>query len=63
MQDNIIRIRHVCELTGLSRSTILRKEAAGLFPPRAAVLPVGVAGWLERDVREWLKTRSTKWDV
>lgn len=54
-----IGIRRVCEISGFSKSTVLRKEAAGEFP--AAVIAEGnlkrwdwgeVLGWRQARIRE-----------
>ena len=51
--DRVLRIRQVCEITGLSRPTIYRSMALGEFPER---IPLGErsVGWLESEVRAWL---------
>ena len=53
--DRIIRMKELIAITGLCRSTILNWEKTGKFPPRATVLPVGTAGWLESDIQKWMR--------
>lgn len=43
-------------LGGVGRTTLWRWERDGLIPPRRRIGP-GVAGWLEREVDEWLRER------
>ena len=49
----ILRLPEVKNRTGLSRSTIYQRSAAGDFPPRIHLGPRAV-GWLESDVTRWL---------
>ena len=51
-----LRIRHVMQLTGLSRMTIYRLELAGRFPKRRQLSKNSVA-WLESDVEAWADSR------
>lgn len=54
MNNRILRFQEVIELTGLSRSTIQRKEQVGLFPKRKQ-LGLNSVGWLESDIQQWLE--------
>lgn len=54
MNNRILRFQEVIDLTGLSRSTIQRKEQAGLFPKRKQ-LGLNSVGWLESDIQQWLE--------
>lgn len=54
MNNKILRFQEVTELTGLSRSTIWRKERLGLFPKRKQ-LGLNSVGWLESDIQQWLE--------
>lgn len=51
-----LRIREVCELTGLSRTTLWRLERDGAFPVRVQLSPNSV-GWLAQEVADWLAKR------
>lgn len=53
----ILRLRQVCELTGLSASTIWRRERAGDFPRRLQ-LGANSVGWLEDEILEWIRSRE-----
>lgn len=53
VQDRILRIRAVLELTGLSRSTLYRKVQDGTFP-RQIKISERCSGWRERAVRDWM---------
>lgn len=51
-----LRIKQVADKTGLSRSTIYRLEAAGLFPRRVQ-LSQGAVAWHEAAVDDWMRER------
>ena len=51
-----MRLPEVLQVTGLSRSTIYRLEAQGLFPSRYAIGPKAV-GWLDKELFDWVKSR------
>lgn len=51
--DRIIRIQTVLDQTGLSRSTLYRKIAAGTFPQQVKISQ-RCAGWRQSTVTEWL---------
>jgi prophage regulatory protein len=54
--NNFISERTVCELTGLSRTTIWRLQREGSFPIRRALSP-GKVAWLESEVEQWIESR------
>lgn len=54
--DRIIRINEVIERTGLSRTTLWRREINGEFPKRVS-LGGSAVGWKDSEVNEWLNTR------
>ena len=51
--DRIVRIETVLDQTGLSRSTLYRKIAAGTFP-RQLKISDRCAGWRQSAVADWL---------
>mgnify|MGYP002813704002 CR=1 FL=1 len=51
-----LRLREVCGLTGLSRTTIWRLERAGTFPSRIRLSENSV-GWLAQEISNWLAAR------
>lgn len=53
----IIRLPEVLHLTGLSRTTLWRKEQGGDFPSRLR-LGVNSVGWLYADVAAWIASRA-----
>jgi prophage regulatory protein len=57
-QDSIkvLRLRQVCEVTGLCRSSIYQMEADLRFPKRVKIGARAV-GWLEREIHAWLAHR------
>ncbi len=55
----ILRIKDVSDYTGLSRTTIWRREKNNEFPKRVS-LGVGAVGWYAHEVEEWLDSRERK---
>lgn len=53
----IIRLKEVCHLVGLSRSSVLRLERRGDFPPKFN-LSVRSVGWYEADILAWVQARA-----
>ncbi len=51
-----LRLPEVMERTGLSRSTIYVRVAAGSFP-RPVALGGRAVGWIEAEVEEWVAER------
>jgi len=54
--ERALRLRQVCQLTGLGRSMIYQMQAEGRFPRRIK-LGERAVGWLESEVRDWLAGR------
>lgn len=54
--DRVLRVRQVCEQTGLCRAMIYNLEAAGRFPERIRLSPNAV-GWLQSEVTTWVHGR------
>ncbi|MDH1379323.1 AlpA family transcriptional regulator [Comamonas aquatica] len=55
-QERLLRIRDVCHLTGLGRSTVYLKVREGSFPPPVQLHGTCVA-WYQSQVRTWIATR------
>lgn len=55
--SKIIRSKKVCELTGLSKSTIYSMIAEGTFPKQVK-LGVRSVGWKLEEVQGWISSRS-----
>jgi prophage regulatory protein len=55
--DRVIRLKEVVAVTGLSATTIWRREQAGDFPRRRKISP-GAVGWLASEVQAWLNGRE-----
>ncbi|MGH1540666.1 MAG: helix-turn-helix transcriptional regulator [Arenicella sp.] len=55
--DKIIRDKEVQGMTGLSRTTIWRKEKKGEFPKRVPLGKVSV-GWKLSEVQNWIAQRQ-----
>ena len=56
--DKYLRIKQVCELTGLSRATIYALKKTGGFPEKTA-LGVRAVAWRESEIVGWMDTRTT----
>ena len=54
--ERLLRWRDIRDLTQVSRWTIQRWEAQGIFPRRVPIGPNSVA-WYESEVRGWLESR------
>ena len=54
----VLRVRAVCELLGVSRTTLWRWERAGQFVGRRQLGP-GVVGYIDDDVTTWLSGRPS----
>lgn len=55
----IINLNEVQKTTNLSRSTILRLESLGHFPPSLKLSPRRI-GWKKKDIINWIKEREIK---
>ena len=55
-QEQILRIEEVVKLTGISRTTIWRKEKTGDFPVRVPLTSCTV-GWRASEIEEWIRSR------
>lgn len=56
LNKKIMRISEVVELCGISRSSIYRLGAKGLFP-RQIKLSTNSSGWLASEVEAWLDSK------
>lgn len=56
-EDKYLRVKQVCERTGLSRPTIYNMMKAGTFPIKTALGERAVA-WLESEIVSWMETRK-----
>jgi prophage regulatory protein len=52
--DRILRLHTVLERTGLTRSTLYRKIAAGSFPRQIAI-SARCTGWRESAIETWIR--------
>ena len=55
-KNSLLRLPDVMELTGLSRSSVYRLEAAGDFPKRVRLSERATA-WREEELLEWVDSR------
>ena len=56
MEHQIIRLKDVITLTGLSRSTIYLRMVQGKFPKKIN-LGSRAVGWISSEVNEWIDER------
>ena len=56
VSDRLLKIDEVLTVTALSRATVYRLGAAGMFPKPRRVGPRAVR-WVEREVQEWIEAR------
>ncbi|MFM1816425.1 MAG: hypothetical protein RLZ98_3120 [Pseudomonadota bacterium] len=54
--DRLLTIREVVVVTGLSKSTLYRMQAEGLFP-RARKISKGRVAWRASDVENWIEEK------
>jgi len=54
---HILRLPHVCEITGLCRSMVYQLEAERRFPRRIKI-GIRAVGWLESEVQAWVAARA-----
>ena len=56
MNHRVLRLPQVLDRTGLTRSSLYRLHAAGVFPRRVQISERSV-GWVESEVEAWLAAR------
>ncbi len=56
MNNKILRLKQVVELTGTSKTTIYRWIKANQFPKPINLSHASV-GWLEADINEWVQSK------
>ena len=54
--SRLLRLKHVMELVGLSKTTIYSMQSAGTFP-RAVQLTEKSVAWKESEVSAWMASR------
>ena len=54
MEDRIVRLKEVAEITGLSNSTIRRRIKDGSFPAGFKLGP-RARGWRLSEIEEWMR--------
>jgi prophage regulatory protein len=52
----LLRVRQVCDRTGLSRSTVYELVAKGVFP-RPVRISARTVGWLEVEIEDFIRSR------
>ncbi|WP_078757939.1 helix-turn-helix transcriptional regulator [Novilysobacter spongiicola] len=60
--DRLIRLPAVVAMTGLSRSKIYRRVAAGSFPPQTRLGP-RTSAWCFHEVSAWINERIAERDA
>lgn len=57
MEERLLRLPEVIEMTGLSRSTIGRMEAEKKFPKRVKVSE-SIITWKLSEIQKWIKQQK-----
>jgi prophage regulatory protein len=57
MVQKILRLPHVKEVTGLSRSSIYLMMSKGAFP-KPILLNSRAVGWIETELTEWINQKT-----
>jgi prophage regulatory protein len=60
--DRLLRLRQVCDLTGLSRSEIYRRVSRRDLPCAISLGPKCTA-WSEREIQQWIADRISARDA
>lgn len=58
IEDRMIRIKELVNITALSRTTLWRLERASNFPSRKQ-LSLGAVGWSLLEVEAWMSSRNS----
>ena len=58
--QRFLRLKDVIRITSLSRSTIYRYVASGMFPKQIQIAPKIVV-WIESDVQKWMSEKIQKY--
>ncbi|MGJ0485196.1 MAG: helix-turn-helix transcriptional regulator [Methylomicrobium sp.] len=61
MSFKILRIKEVCQKTGLSRSTIYVLISQDLFPKSVGLASRRV-GWIESEIDDWIQQKKNDRD-
>ena len=56
MEQKILRLSQVKEITGLSRSTIYLRMSEGSFPKKID-LGARAIGWLSSEINQWIEEK------
>ena len=59
LNKRFYRLKDVIRITSLSRSTIYRYAASGIFPKQIEITP-SIVVWLESDIQKWMSEQSNK---
>lgn len=57
VEERMLKIKEVCQMVSLSRSTIWRLERAGNFPKHRYLSP-GRVGWKLTEIQNWIDDRQ-----
>jgi prophage regulatory protein len=63
MNQKILRINSVKEITGLSRSSIYLMIQRGEFPNNIRLNNFRAVGWLDSDIQQWISSRANSSSV
>jgi predicted DNA-binding transcriptional regulator AlpA len=58
-EDRLLPWKRIREITGLSRTTVWRRQKAGDFPAPVVISP-GRVGWRESEIAAWASSRRIR---
>jgi prophage regulatory protein len=62
--NTLIRMKHVMEMTSLSKSYLYHLSAKGEFPRSVALVPGGTSkAWIKSEIQEWINERIAERDL
>ena len=56
--DILLRMRDVCQQTGLSKASVYRHIESGSFPRATQI--VGVSRWSQKEVQQWISAQLAR---
>ena len=59
LKSRFVRIRELCERSGISRTTAWRWVRQGRLPPLRRLGP-NTVGWLESEIEEWFAATASE---
>ena len=57
--NRCVRIRQVCDMTGMSKASVYRKMADGTFP-KSFKISEGISAWRVATIEAWIADRERR---